>query len=116
MPSFLVFESESVQYAIPAEGVEGITWLPELSPIEAAPPWFVGLVNWHGEVVHVLDLGLRFKHQPRVYATATNIILVSTPQMRCGLIADHVKGLAEISSKLLLNANSQCQVILMPPI
>ncbi|MBU3629096.1 chemotaxis protein CheW [Polynucleobacter sp. AP-Reno-20A-A9] len=102
MPSFLVFESESVQYAIPAESVESISWLPELSPIEAAPPWFIGLANWHGEVVHVLDLGLRFKHQPRAYSTTTNIILVSTPQMRCGLIADSVRGLAEVSSEAIV--------------
>lgn len=102
MPSFLVFESESVQYAIPVECVDGIFWMPELSPIEAAPPWFVGLVNWHGEVVHVLDLGLRFKHPPRQYSSSTNIILVTTPQMRCGLIADHVNGLTQVSDEAVV--------------
>jgi purine-binding chemotaxis protein CheW len=102
MPSFLVFESESVHYAIPARCVDSIFWMPELSPIEAAPPWFVGLVNWHGEVVHVLDLGLRFKHPPREYSSSTNILLVSTPQMRCGLIADHVMGLVEVSDEAVV--------------
>ncbi|MBU3613234.1 chemotaxis protein CheW [Polynucleobacter sp. MG-27-Goln-C1] len=97
MSSFLVFESELVRYAIPAEAVDSIFWMPTLSPIEAAPPWFVGLANWHGEVVHVLDLGLRFKHSPRNYLTSTNIILVSTPQMRCGIVADSVMGLTEAS-------------------
>lgn len=102
MPSFLVFESELVRYAIPAVSVDSIFWMPELSPIEAAPPWFVGLVNWHGEVIHVLDLGLRFKHPPRNYSISTNIILVSTPQMRCGIVADAVMGLAEASAEAIV--------------
>lgn len=102
MPRFLVFESESVQYAIPVECVDSIFWMPELSPIEAAPNWFIGFANWHGEVVHVLDLGLRFKHPRRNYSTLTNIILVSMPQMRCGIVADFVKGLAEVSSEAIV--------------
>lgn len=102
MSSFLVFKSESVQYAIPAESVDSIFWMPELSPIEAAPPWFVGLVNWHGEVVHVLDLGLRFKHTQRSYSTLTNIILVSMPQMRCGIVADAVMGLTMVSAEAII--------------
>ncbi|MBU3538683.1 chemotaxis protein CheW [Polynucleobacter sp. UK-Gri1-W3] len=96
MPSFLVFESESVRYAIPTESVDSIFWMPELSPIEAAPPWFIGLANWHGEVVHILDLSLRFKHSPRSYSTLTNIILVSAPQMRCGIVSDSVMGLVDV--------------------
>lgn len=102
MSSFLVFESESVRYALPVESVDGIFWMPELSPIEAAPPWFVGLVNWHGQVVHVLDLGLRFKHRPRGYLPSTNIILVSTSAMRCGIIADAVLGLVEVSDGAII--------------
>lgn len=96
MPNYLVVVSDSMKYAIPVRSVEGIYWLPELSPIEAAPPWFVGLVNLHGEVVHVLDLGLRFKHGPRMYSDQTNIVLVRTPKMRCGIIADHVQGLIDV--------------------
>lgn len=102
MPNFLIFESESVKYAVPVESVESIFWMPELSPIEAAPPWFVGLVNWHGEIVHVLDLGLRFKHAHRSYKTSTNIILLSTPQMRCGIIADAVLGLFELTNEAVV--------------
>ncbi|CAM3728716.1 chemotaxis protein CheW [Polynucleobacter arcticus] len=99
MPSFLVFESEKVRYAIPAERVDSIFWMPELSPIMAAPPWFIGFVNWHGAVVHVMDLGLRFNNPPRSYQTTTNIILVSTPQMRFGLVADLVMGLVEVPTE-----------------
>lgn len=97
MPSYLVCKSLSVRYAIPVENVEGVYWLPELSPIEAAPPWFVGSVNWHGEVVHVLDLGLRFKHPARSYIHTTQLILVNVPLMRCGIVVDAVLGLIEVS-------------------
>ena len=110
MPSFLVFESDSVQYAVPTESVENVFWMPELSAIEAAPPWFVGLVNWHGEIVHVLDLGLRFKHVSHEYQGSTNIILVNTPQMRCGIVADYVKGLVIVSDESVVNRD-----LVIPP-
>ena len=96
MSNYLIVVSELTKYAIPVENIEGVFWLPELSPIEAAPPWFIGLVNWHGEVVHVLDLGLRFQHEPRGYSSQTNIVLVRTSNMRCGIIADQVQGLIEV--------------------
>ncbi|MDF9788197.1 chemotaxis protein CheW [Polynucleobacter sphagniphilus] len=102
MPSFLVFESESAQYAVPIESVGSMFWMPELAPIEAAPPWFVGLVNWHGEIVHVLDLGLRFKHIQRLYSSSTNIILVNTPKMRCGLVADSIAGIVEVPNEAIV--------------
>jgi purine-binding chemotaxis protein CheW len=97
MRSYLICESVSVRYAIKVENVEGVYWLPQLSPIEAAPPWFVGSVNWHGEVVHVLDLGLRFKHQKRKYTQITQLIFVSTDAMRVGIVVDAVMGLIEVS-------------------
>ena len=102
MSSFLIFESELVKYAIPVESVDSIFWMPELSPIEAAPPWFIGLLNYHGEVIHVLDLGLRFRHPQRGYPNLTSIILVSAPQMRCGIVADTVMGLFEVTDESVI--------------
>jgi purine-binding chemotaxis protein CheW len=96
MRSYLICESVSVRYAISVENVEGIYWLPELSPIDAVPSWFVGVVSWHGEVVYVLDLGLRFKHQQRNYTQDTQLILVSADGMRVGIVVDTVKGLIEV--------------------
>lgn len=105
MPSYLVCASLSVRYAMPVESVEGVYWLPELSPIEAAPPWFVGIVNWHGEVVHVLDLGLRFKHPARNYTNTTQLILVNAPEMRCGIVVDTVLGLIEVPEASVTDRN-----------
>ncbi|MFY9137565.1 chemotaxis protein CheW [Zwartia sp.] len=96
MRSYLICESVSVRYAIAVVHVEGVYWLPQLSPVEAAPPWFVGSVNWHGEIVHVLDLGLRFKHPARDYDHLTQLIVVSMPEMRCGILVDAVLDLIEV--------------------
>lgn len=109
MRSYLICESVSVRYAIAVENVEGVYWLPQLSPIEAAPPWFVGSVNWLGEVVHVLDLGVRFKHQKRQYTQITQLIFLSTDAMRVGIVVDAVLGLIEVS-----DASVRVRNVLMP--
>lgn len=103
MSNYLIVESGLTKYAIPVESMEGIFWLPELSPIEAAPPWFVGLVNWHGEVIHILDLSLRFQHTPKQYSIQTSVVLVRTPEMRCGIVVDLVYDLIEAPSESIVD-------------
>lgn len=102
MRSYLICESVSVRYAIAVDHVEGVYWLPQVSPVEAAPPWFVGSVNWHGEIVYLLDLGLRFKHPARAYDQFTQLIVVSTPEMRCGIVVDAVMDLIEVPEAAVL--------------
>jgi purine-binding chemotaxis protein CheW len=102
MRTYLICESASVRYAIAVDNVEGVYWLPQLSPIDAAPLWFVGSVNWHGEIIHVLDLGLRFKHPARNYDHLTQLIVVSTPEMRYGIVVDAVTHLIEVLETCVL--------------
>jgi purine-binding chemotaxis protein CheW len=96
MKSFLIFKSHAVNFAVPTNSVKSIYWLPELSQAEAVPKWIAGLVNIHGDIVRVLDLGLRFSHAPRSYSSSTNLIWISSFGARYALIADSVRGLVDI--------------------
>lgn len=98
MASYLLFELRGTRYALDAAAIKTTVWLPTLSPVENLPRHFIGLFNLHGDVVPVVDLGLRFGHAPRPL-TATQAIMVlrtAHAQQALGLQADTVLDLADI--------------------
>lgn len=96
MSNHLLFEFHGTRYALTAEAVRTTFWLPELSPVEDLPPYFVGLVNLHGQVIPIVDLGLRFGHPPQGYRLDQSVILLRQAGRQVGLIADAVLGLVDI--------------------
>ena len=96
MANCLVFESDSRKYAIPVQNVKSIFWMPKLSPIEGAPPWVAGLLNWHGQIIKVIDLAMRFGHSHQAYKLNNTIILIHHHSELMGLIVDSVSGLFEL--------------------
>jgi len=96
MANHLLFEFYGTRYAIAAEAVQTTFWLPELSPVEDLPPYFAGLINLHGEVIPIIDLGLRFGHLPRGYRLDQAVVLLRHQQRQMGVIVDAVLDLVNL--------------------
>lgn len=97
MANHLIFEFNTTRYAIPAEAVRTTFWLPELAPVEDLPPYFVGLINLHGDVLPVVDLGQRLGHPAKPYRLNQSVILLERDGHRLGLVADAVLDLADLA-------------------
>ena len=96
MANHLLFEFRGTRYAIAADAVQTTFWLPELSPLEDLPAYFVGLVNLHGRVVPIVDLGLRFGYPAQPYRLDQSVVLLEENGRLLGLVADQVRDLVEI--------------------
>lgn len=60
-------------------------------------PWAIqGVFNWHGKIVPVLDLRLRFGLPHKSYQLHTPIILTHLREYTLGLIVDWVEDVVEI--------------------
>jgi len=101
MVKHLLFELYGTRYALAAEAVQTTFWLPELSPVEDLPPYFVGLINLHGRVIPIVDLGLRFGHQPHGYRLDQSVVLLNQGGRLVGIIADAVLDLVDIPPSAL---------------
>ncbi|NCC38172.1 MAG: chemotaxis protein CheW [Gammaproteobacteria bacterium] len=101
MASHLIFELNKVRYALAAATVRGTFWLPELSPAEDLPEYVVGLVNWQGRVVPILDLALRFGHAFKPYRLSQAVILIEEGRQCAGLVVDVVHDLVEIDPQAI---------------
>ena len=97
MANHLIFDFNTTRYAIAAEAVRTTFWLPELAPVEDLPSYFVGLVNLHGEVLPIIDLGQRFGYPAKPYRLDQSVILLEQIGYRIGLVADQVQDLVDIT-------------------
>lgn len=61
--------------AIPAGMVQGIISLGNLTPVPTAPPEVLGIVEWQGQVVPVVDLGREDNADSRVRIGAPLVVI-----------------------------------------
>jgi len=75
--SFLTFNLHGMLFAINAAAVTGVIRLPELTLVEERPSCITGIINMHGDIVPVMDLLVRFGHNPRRYNCSDKVIIIS---------------------------------------
>ena len=96
--SLLIFNLDGARFGLDTTKVRESVWLPELTPIEEAPPWVVGLFSLRGRIVPVTDLHLRFGHPARSYTPGDQVVVLETEHLPMGLIVSEVIGVVELSS------------------
>lgn len=108
--AYLIFALKSMRYAIMASVVEEIFFLPELTPIPAAPADLVGLINLRGELLPVIDLTIRLGYPEPNYALSDSVIILKFNNIKLGIIVtqvSEVKMIAQDEIKTELAYNFQ---------
>jgi purine-binding chemotaxis protein CheW len=103
---FVIFVFRDAYYAINAEFVESIVFLPELSPLVEAPSYFVGVFNLRGKVLPVMDLDKRFGYASQPYSLTDSVIVVEYGHEKAGIIVNEIHDLQKISVDLIENRAS----------
>ncbi len=87
--------------AIPAHSVQEVVPIAALSPIPNAPPWLSGSLDVAGDLVPVLDLGLRLGLDSRKVNVGDAIVLCEVEDWRVGLVIRAVPGVQTIPSEAI---------------
>lgn len=95
--TFLVVGYRKAHYALDARAVQEVVWLPELSPIEEMPPYIRGVFNLRGEVVPVLDLGLRFGYEREPASAQDRVVIITEGSHRIGIVVHDLHDVAVVS-------------------
>jgi chemotaxis-related protein WspB len=77
---FIVFHLDADRYAFPARDVKEVLPLVSTKALPGAPPGIVGLVNFRGAAVPVLDLCQLALGRPSAWRVSTRLLIVSYPQ------------------------------------
>jgi purine-binding chemotaxis protein CheW len=97
--TLLIFDFNGARFCLDAMQVRESVWLPELTPIEEAPPYIVGLFSMRGQIIPVTDLNLRFGHPARPHRLNDQIVILELNHLLMGLIVSEVIEVIEISAE-----------------
>jgi purine-binding chemotaxis protein CheW len=88
----MVFKLDAQGYALYLSVVEKVVRAVEITPLPKSPEIVVGVVNWHGRVVPVVNMRARFGLTAREIDLADRFIFARTRKRVVALIADSVDG------------------------
>jgi purine-binding chemotaxis protein CheW len=93
---YLTFRLQGAWYAVEASRVREILRLPALTPVTETPHYIIGVVNYRGHILPVMDLGLRLGQPPRSYRIHDHVIVLEQESRLLGMIVNEVHGVHEI--------------------
>ncbi len=95
----VIFNRHNSRYALPLPIVKEVIYLPELVSIDNMPNHIVGIFNYHGQPVPVMNLDNALGHVSFRYKISDNILLFEWDGFVCGLIIDDIRDLLDIQSE-----------------
>jgi len=92
----LIFDLDDARFGVDATLVRESLWLPELTPVEEAPRYIVGMFRLRDQLIPVTDLNLRFGHPARPYCLDDQVVVLEKDQVLMGLIVNEVLEVIEL--------------------
>jgi purine-binding chemotaxis protein CheW len=89
-PQYVVFAVGGVECCVPTETVQGVERLTDLAPVPNTVPWVLGVVQWRGSIISVVDLGAYLGLPPAPPGNRSRLLVVSYRGMTIGMVVDAV--------------------------
>ena len=97
----LAFYLARERYAIERNQITEVCSMKELAQIPCTPPFVVGVINLHGQILSVIDLKKIFNLPEKGLTDLNKVIVIGDEHMELGILADEIGELASISEGTL---------------
>lgn len=101
----LCFTIENIRFAISLACVDRVIRALEVTPIPNAPLVILGVFDYHGSVVPVINMRHRLKMADQPVRINDVFILADTSKRKLALVADRADGIVNPSSNELIKAS-----------
>ena len=88
----IVFSLENQRYALPLSASERVVRMVAVTPLPDAPDIIMGVVNFHGRIIPVVNMRRRFGLPEREPSLSDTLIIAHTARRPVALVADAVLG------------------------
>ena len=87
-----------VRYLVRMKEISEVIPVSDIVPVPLTHPWFLGIINVHGNLYGITDLGVYLGGEPAPFGTRSRILLIS-PQYRInsGFIVHNLLGIRNLS-------------------
>lgn len=99
MKSYLTFSLHGALLAIGAKYVLEILRLPEITVIEEIPSGIIGIVNFRGKIMPVMDLDISLGHAHQRYLLTDRLVILEKEGLRMGIIVSETYDVIGISTE-----------------
>lgn len=89
-PQLILFLVNNVECALPANAVQGIERIAEITPVPNTAPWVLGVVQVWGSIVSVVDLRVFFGMPPEQRTSRNRLLVLTLKDMTIGFLVDFV--------------------------
>jgi purine-binding chemotaxis protein CheW len=93
---FFSFAVEGHRYALPLASVDKIIHTVEITPLPKAPKIILGIINFRGRIIPVVNLRKRFGLPERDIELSDQLIIAETPKRPVALLAVQANGVVKI--------------------
>jgi purine-binding chemotaxis protein CheW len=94
--AYLTFLLQGGWYAVEAACVREILRLSGLTSVAEVPPYIIGVMNYRGHIVPVMDLATRLGQSPWSYRIQDHVIVLQHENVLLGMIVNEVQGVQDI--------------------
>ena len=94
----VTFQLAHERYAIESRWVREVCRIHELTPVPGVPRFLLGVINFRGEILSVLDVKRFFDLPDKGLTDRTLAVIVRAGDMDTGVLADLVFGLQELAA------------------
>jgi len=97
----LVFRIARREHALPVRDVVEVVRMVAATALPEAPPWVLGVIDFRGLVIPLIDVRRRIGAPPREADLSTPIIVVQNARLAAGLVVDEVVEVLTVQSAAL---------------
>ena len=98
---YLIFTLLDWEFAIPAEHIQGVERLAEVTPVPNVVSWVTGVINLRGAISSVVDLRSFLGHELLPYNPRTRLLSVKYNEMLICLVVDGVSEMTPVVEKAI---------------
>lgn len=99
----IVFTLDEGRYALHLAAVQKTVRMVEITPLPKAPETVLGVINYHGSVVPVLNMRRRFRLPERETGLSDQLIIASTARRVVALVVDGVSDVVALPPEQLVD-------------
>jgi purine-binding chemotaxis protein CheW len=92
---YVIFTIDEYKFGLPVNAIETVIRMVEITPIPGSPAFILGAINFHGQVIPVINLRHRLGMPIRPILINDQLIIIHTPECCFALTIDTVKDIME---------------------
>lgn len=94
--TIVLFSLDELRYALHLSAVQRVVRTVEITPLPKAPEIVMGVINFHGEIIPVINIRKRFNLPVHEIELDDQLIIARTSKRLVGLVVDSVSGVHEL--------------------